>query len=184
MSALVVLTVLLAPARAEVGVSSDVSPWMLRGWSVIANVEPAATPKLRTSLEMWGMDFPDFAIALNAANADEGWQRRVDVGVAPAVAWHPRKEGEGLHLGVMLNAMRSTVSRDGHAGEAHFWTVEAIPRVGFRWFPWRDKGLFVDPWLGPGLLAQVGLPDAIGGERYEEPLLQPLGTLHVGWRPR
>lgn len=103
---------------------------------------------------------------------------------AAAVAWHPWREGEGLHTGVMLNAMHSTVGRTGHSGEAHFWTAEAIPRVGYRWFPLDDRGLFIDPWLGVGFLAQVGTPDAVGGETYLEPLLQPLATVHIGWRPR
>lgn len=178
------LLLVLAPASAEVGVSSDATPWLLRGFSVIANVEPAATPHLRTSLEVWGMDFPSFAVESSEANADEGWERRIDVGIAPAVAWHPWREGEGFHAGVMFNAMRSTVSRSEDRGEAQFWTAEAIPRVGFRWFPFDERGLFLDPWLGLGVLAQLGAPDSVGGETYTEPLLQPLATLHIGWRPR
>ena len=173
-----------SPALAELGVSTDATPWLLRGYSVILNVEPPATPHLRTSLEVWGMDFPDFAIEQSPDNAGEGWRRRVDVGVAPAVAWHPWQEARGFHTGVMLNAMRSTVTRSGHAGLARFWTAEAVPRVGFRWFPIPDAGLFVDPWLGLGVLAQLGSPDAVGTQTYAEPRLQPLGTVHIGWRPR
>lgn len=171
-------------AVAKVGVSTDATPWFLRGYSVIVNVEPASTPHLRTSLEVWGMDFPDFAVALNDHNAGEAWQRRVDVGIAPAVAWHPWQEAEGFHTGLLLNAMRSTVTRDGHPETARFWTAEAVPRVGFRWFPVDDSGLFIDPWLGLGVLAQLGRPDVVGGEAYAEARLQPLGTLHIGWRPR
>lgn len=183
MTVLALVPLLLAPAHAAVGISTDASPWLLRGFSAIANIDPPATPHLRTSAEVWGMDMPGFAVDLAPENQGEGWRRRVDVGIAPAIAWHPWKEGRGFHAGVMLNAMRSTVSRQGHPGEASFWTFEVLPRVGFRWFPFRDRGFFVDPWLGIGQLTRPGTPAPIGGEIYEEPPLQPIGTLHIGWRP-
>ena len=78
--------------------------------------------------------------------------------------------------------MHSVVSRTGHSGQADFWTLEFLPRVGYRWFPIEDKGLFVNPWLGLGQLNTLGTPDPVGGETFVEPLFQPLGTLHVGWR--
>lgn len=176
------ILLLIAPAEAAIGVSTDAFPWALRGYSAIVNVEPNTTPHLRTSLEVWGMDMPAFAVELAPENHGEGWRRRVDVGVAPAVAWHPWQEGEGLHAGIMLNAMRSTVSRADLDGRSRFWTLEILPRVGFRWFPFEDRGLFIDPWLGIGQLNQLGAPAKVGGEAYAEPGFQPLGTLHVGWR--
>jgi hypothetical protein len=171
-----------AADNTALSIASDVTPWLLNGYSAIVMLEPKNTPHLRLGAEAWGMRFPEAFIELVPENEGLGWHRDIDAALAIAADFHPAGGGRGWHAGLIVNTMRSTVSRDGYNNQTSFWTTELLPRVGYRWFPLPDRGLFVNPWLGAGLLKQLSEPSAIGGATYTEPLIQPLGTIHVGWR--
>jgi len=176
------LLALEAAASPAVSVASDAFPWLLDGYSAIVMVEPEKAPRLRTSVEVWGMQFPTSFIEMVPENEGRGWERNINAAVATTADFHPAGQGRGWHVGLTINTMHSVVSRDGYSGQADFWTLEFLPRVGYRWFPLPGRGLFVNPWLGLGQLNTLGEPGAVGGVTYVEPLLQPLGTLHVGWQ--
>ena len=167
-------------AQTRVSVASDVTPWTLSGYSVVATVEPVA--HWRFSAEVWGFEFPSLLVELNDANQDEGWRRRVDVAVAIYADYALNPDGGGFHFGVAVDAIRSTVRRSGVPGDGSFWSLEVLPRVGYRWFVWDDLGLFLNPWVGAGPLVAVESLPVVGGERFEESGVQAVGTVHLGWR--
>lgn len=171
-----------ANATPTLSVATDAAPWFLGGYSALVMLEPQQTPHLRLSAEAWGMNFPETIIDRHEDNSGEGWQRRIDGAVAITADYHLRQDGRGWHAGITLNTMHSQVSRREHAGQADFWTFEVLPRIGYRWFPSQKLGLFINPWLGIGQLNMITQPAPVGGEVFVEPLFQPLGTIHVGWK--
>ncbi len=166
------------PQQTRWSLATDISPWFFSGYSALAMVEPAGFP-LRFSGEVWGFQFPEAYIELNDANVDEGWSRRVDVGMALYADWHFTPE---WHAGVVLNVFRSTVSRENISGEASFWSGEVLARMGYRWIPWDDLGFFLNPWLSAGPVIILGDDVELGGEYYDETPIQVIGTIHTGWR--
>lgn len=168
-----------AGAEVHLGVASDATPWLLGGYSGIGMVEVDALPSWRFSLEVWGMDFPEFFVELAEANRDEGWTRRVELGVGLYADHH--LGDTGWHVGGALNLMRSTLGREGFDRGATLTTLEVLVRGGYRWLPMGDEGLFVNPWLAVGQLNPLD-EARVGGERFVEAPVQFLGTVHVGWR--
>ncbi len=156
-------------------IGTDVSPWFLSGYSVIAGVEPAVCPGCRVQIEVWGFDFPEFYVELAEANAGEGWGRRVNVG---GVLYLDYQSELGWHVGAAWSTFQSTVSREGATGE--LLSTEILGRVGWRFFLW--EGLYVDPWVAAGPVWTLSPEPEVAGERYEESPVQILGTLHAGWR--
>jgi len=164
-----------ALAMPRVSVATDVSPWFLDGFSGLVMVEGE---RWRSSAEVWSFRFPSAVIELNAANAELGWEREVDYALAFYIDRH-LLERRRLHVGAAWNTMHSTVRRED--AEASFWSTELLVRVGWRWFPFPEAGLFIDPWVGAGPLYALSEP-VVAGERFDELPVQFLGTCHLGWR--
>lgn len=173
-----------APAAAEtqISVASDVSPWFLEGYSGILMLETDALPGFRLTTEFWGMRLPSSIIELGPDNKGEGWQRRFDYAVALYADWHPSGDGTSWHVGGIFNVLPSTLSRDGFAAEESLLSAEFLVRGGYRWFPFDDLGLFLNPWLSAGYIFPLETPPTIGGEEFVEFPLQVIGTVHMGWR--
>ena len=157
--------------------ASDITPWMLRGYSAVAMVDSAPW---RVSGELWGMDLPSALIEQNTENAEEGWARRVNAGLALTVDRHlgRRPDNQGWHVGLLLNAFHSTVTRQAQSGR--FWSVEALGRGGFRWFPSEQERFFVNPYAALGPLVGLDTP-RVAGERFVEVPYQAVATVQLGW---
>lgn len=168
----------LVLAGTRMNVATDVSPWFLDGYSVLLMVD--AEP-WRVSAELWGMDFPQRFVEMNPANAGEGWHRRVDLGMALYVDRHFFDDNAGWHAGLLFNGFHNTVQLQ--TEQASFWSVEVLARGGYRWFPFEEGRLFVNPWVGAGPLLALDEP-SVSGERYDELPYQIIGTAHLGWRFR
>jgi hypothetical protein len=163
---------------AYVSLATDVSPWFLDGFSVIAGVEPAAAPRWRFSVEVWSMQLPTFAVELAAANRGKGFTH--DVRLAGALYADRALGASGFHVGGIGNLMRARIRR---ADEAGGLTVgEVLARVGYRWLPLGPRGLFVNPWIAAGPQWALGARPTVASERYTLAPLQVLGTVHLGRR--
>ena len=165
----------------RLSVASDVTPWLLEGFSVLGMVEAPSLPHWRFSVEVWGMALQDWMIELDEANVGEDWAQRIDYALALYADYHPRDDGAGSHLGLAVNAMHSKVRR-GTSEPSEMWALEVLLRAGYRWFPVPGWGLFLDPWLGLGHVTVLAAPHPIDGERLEVPSVQGLATVHLGWR--
>ncbi len=172
----------LASDRAGLSAASDATPWFLGGFSAVLIVEPESLGPWRLSAELWGMEFPEALVELTPGNRGEGWQRRVDVALALQVDYGLGEDGQGWHVGVGVDGLKSTVGRKTFVERGSFWSVEVIGRVGYRWFPLEDVGLFINPWAGFGPLLAVEETPQVGGERFKEAPVQGLATIHAGWR--
>ena len=166
-----------AAAAADIGVASDITPWLLGGYSAVVSVDLDAG--WRMTGEVWGMDYPSLLVELTPANQGEGWSRTVTFAGAGYVDYHPSGEGRGLHVGGAVDLLKSRVSRLDDSDT--FWSFEALVRVGTRWFPW-DEGLFLNPYAAVGPLFALGPPALAAGEPFVESPVQALATVHLGWR--
>jgi len=163
-------------------VASDPAAWMMNGYSGIVMLEPSVIPHWRMSAEVFGLTFPEVVVELSEANRGHGWQRQIIGSGVLYVDYHPRGHGEGWHLGGAVNLMFSRLTREGIDGESSLTTLELLGRGGYRWFPVDGWGLFLNPWVGLGALLAIEEPAPVGDRAFEEPPVQFLGTVHVGWR--
>ncbi len=168
--------------QTHLSVATDVTPWLLDGYSAIVMAEGKDLGPWRLTAEVWGMKMPQFHIELATGNQGEDWQRRVDWAAVLYGDYHLGEAGMGWHVGGVVHLMKSTVTRTGRSGQGKLQTLELLARAGYRWFPLEGQGLFLNPWLAAGYLHVIETPKAVAGEVFEELPVQFLGTMHVGWR--
>ena len=161
-------------------ISTDSLTWAIDGYSIIGTYEVHKVPFLRFHVEAFGIQIPESLIDSYEPNYGEDWQRRIDGALMLSADYHPFKSIRGFHIGGGFNIQRSTVSRGG-AENSQFEIFEPIIRTGFQWYPF-NQGLFITPYVVLGIPIYLNEPDAIGGERYEEAAVIPVGSVQVGWR--
>ncbi len=162
-------------------VATDSLVWALDGYSLILGAEYSQFPDFRIHLEVFGLTYPDTFIDLNEANADEGWERVIDQAFMFAVDHHPLDEWPGFHYSAGFNIQSSTITRKGLTGKTSFSTFELLLTVGYRFKPVDTWELFVTPYAAIGLPMEISTPDQLGGQVFEEPLIQWVGSVRVGW---
>lgn len=172
-----------APAEASgetrFTLGTDVTPWWLEGFSVLASVEPSAAPRLRLTAEVWAMRLPGFAVDLAESNRGAGFSHRVTL--SGALYADLALGGAGLHAGLLANVQRARIARQG-AGSETLPVAELLARVGWRLLPFGDTGLAIDPWVGVGPQLPLARLPELGGARYALFPAQLLATVHLGYR--
>ena len=176
---LILLTAPQVQAQSKISVAGDVTPYFFKGNSIIAFAEFDFAPHILFGLERFEMEMPTRAIESNLKNKDKGWGQSLR-GVIFYCDYFAKQEKIGSHFGVALNKMQSRITREGASEVKEFELTEALLRYGFRW----DLGnqLFLDPWVMAGLLSPSTADRELGGERFDVPQVQVLGTLHLGYR--
>ena len=164
-----------------IDVATDSLVWVLDGYSAIVAFQHPDYPDFRLHTEVFGLTFPDTFVDLNAANADEGWERVIDSAFMLALDHHPIQDIPELHYSVGFNVQSSTLSRKGLIGSTTLTTFELLLMTGYRWVPFSTWDLFVTPYLAIGIPFETNTPDALGGEVFEEPTIQWVGSVRVGW---
>ena len=163
-----------------ISISTDSLTWAIDGYSIIGTYEVHKVPFIRFHVEAFGIQVPDSLIDSYEPNLGEGWQRRINGALMLSADYHPFKSVRGFHVGGGFNIQRSTVSRGG-VETSQFETFEPIIRTGFQWYPF-NQGLFITPYFVIGIPIHLNEPEAIGGERYEEAAVLPVGSIQIGWR--
>ena len=161
-------------------ISTDSLTWVIDGYSIIGTYEVHKVPFLRFHVEVFGIEVPKSLIDGYEPNYGEDWQRRIDGALMMSADYHPFKSIRGFHIGGGFNIQRSTVSRGG-AENSQFEIFEPIIRTGFQWYPF-NQGLFITPYFVLGIPMYLTEPELIGGERYEEAAVLPVGSIQIGWR--
>jgi hypothetical protein len=159
---------------AEADVLGVVSMVAGNGYSLHLNVKPAATPHLRFGLSVYQFELPTFAISSENA----GWSFG-STSVAADVHVYLAENRRGWFAGAYLGYERPKFGRDGATVQTN--RFEAIPHVGYQWFPVTGSGFFVTPWIGARInVVEAGTP-TLGDRTYHDPRVQPFGTIHVGF---
>ncbi|MEZ4403939.1 MAG: hypothetical protein R3B06_28200 [Kofleriaceae bacterium] len=180
----VVAAAALAPAahaeRGPVAVEFDPLTTALGARNLLVHVEPAAVPRWTFGAIVFAADFPDWVDHLMSyRNRDAGFDSQIGLSGGLATDYYPDPRRQGLHLGVIAFVWNYRVARGGDV--TRFANLEVLPRVGYRYFPVRRLGLYLDGFAG--LQAEFRLTgDAVvdGATVRTTPVL-PFGTVHLGY---
>ncbi len=167
-----------SPFIPTVSGSVDVVPYAFRGYSIWLGV--GAAPH-------WGILLGSFAGDTPPLGLPEGWNPRFS-GHAMFVQFFFSGENRGLFVGLGLGLLQWQYRRDDTPGAvAVSDDVFVAPMVGFRWFPARTAGFFVQPFLGLGVpfwsVGDTSITTQDGtADEYESPApVTPLPGLFFGW---
>ena len=164
-----------------IDVATDSLVWFLDGYSAIVGYQHSDYPNLRLHAEVFGLTFPDSFIDLNEVNANEGWERVIDQAFMLALDHYPFEQLPGLHYGAGFNIQSSTLSRKGLIGSTTLQTFELLLSLGFRLKPFEAWDLFLTPYAAIGIPFETNTPESLGGEVFEEPVIQWVGSVRIGW---
>jgi len=148
--------------------------FLLGGWSASVAVSTPALPRWRFAATPFSLLLP--SAFLGAENA--GWTRRDNgVGIGPDYFFGDRG---GFFIGADLAPHVNTYARA--EGDVTMFQLFALPRGGYQWFPFADRGLFLEAWLGAAIpLYQAGeirVADAV----YKPKPFTPLAAGFIGWQ--
>lgn len=168
-----------AAAAPTVMVETDPSTFALGGFAAHARVAPRQSHWIG-GLGAYALDLPQVLVGLDAANRDQGWHVRLQLGAAAFVDYAFAGEARGWFVGVEAALQRYRYTRDAMPGAATALDAVVMPRAGYRWQPW-TSGFYVLPWLGVGYQGQLTGARTVADRTYRLGHVVPYAAVHVGW---
>ncbi|MEM7573949.1 MAG: hypothetical protein AAF433_13665 [Bacteroidota bacterium] len=146
--------------------SFTIEPLKPKHWSWFGNIVRA--------------DFPDWMDELlNPKNADKGFDSEISIGGGIGIDYFFKEDREGLYVGLLSLFFEYSISRD--QLRAPLLTHNLIPRLGYRWYPWKKLSWYLNPFLGWRYEHSFGKSLELGEQRFLPAGWQPFGTIHLGF---
>ncbi len=123
-------------------------------------------------------EFPDFAQRLLRLRNDSGVDWRIGPSFGVGVDYFVASRAEGLFLGVVALEFHNVIERRGD--RSRFFSINFIPRVGYRWFLDADSSIYVAPFGGPRFEFKLAGDNSVDGVVFEPTRVAPFATVHVG----
>ncbi|KJD31195.1 hypothetical protein PW52_16770 [Tamlana sedimentorum] len=143
-----------------------IEPQKSHHWSLFLNVVNADFPN-------WMDDF------LNPKNKGKGFDSKINIGGGFAIDYFIKEERKGVYLGLINLFFQNEISRNTVSGKV--LTHNIIPRVGYRWYPFKKAKLYVNPFLGLRYEYSFQNTLMIDGAVFTPAGIQPFGTIHIGY---
>jgi hypothetical protein len=137
-------------------------------------------PQLRLSAGGFWITLPDFFLGKNSG---AGWKVTDRATVAEA-QWFFHKRRGGVYLGVDALYEHRTLSKDGMdgmAGEAAIDHVIGAIALGYSWFPFATRGLYVTPVFTLAIQLHASGSTTVGSATFAESHVLPLPAVNIGW---
>lgn len=162
------------------GVETDPMTTVFGARTLSILVEPQKTPHWSLFLNVVYADFPTWLDDLtNPKNEGKGFDTRILLGGGAALDYFLKEERVGTYFGMIHLFFENEVIKDNERQEV--LTHNIIPRIGYRWYPFRRVNFYLNPFLGLRLEHDFGKGMQVSGKAYEAAGLQPFGTMHVGY---
>ncbi|MCE7995572.1 MAG: hypothetical protein HEP71_26575 [Roseivirga sp.] len=147
-------------------ISLLVEPEGLKHWSIFTNLVSADFPQ-------WMDDL------LNPKNKDKGIDSKIKIGGGFALDYFFKPEREGYYVG-LINLFFNNELEKGVARETVL-SHNIIPRVGYRWCPFKGRNFYLNPFLGIRYEYLIEEAVSLQGETFKAAGIQPFGTVHIGY---
>ncbi|OJJ15122.1 hypothetical protein BKI52_39325 [marine bacterium AO1-C] len=143
-------------------------------------IEPSKLSHFSFAANITTADFSnDIDDLLNPHNKGKGLDARVKIGGGLAIDYFFQKQQEKWYLGIINLLFVNEVSLNNQQMTA--LTHNVFGRVGYRWYPFQQKGFYVNPFLG---FRYEYLPNGrvmLENQLFEAAGLQPFGSVHIGY---
>ncbi|MEZ4652851.1 MAG: hypothetical protein R3E12_04395 [Candidatus Eisenbacteria bacterium] len=148
--------------------------------NLLLYVEPDTWNHWSFSAIAFASDFPNWVDDLMGyRNADKGFDVRVRLSPGATVDRFFRNQRTGWHAGILAFVWRYEVARA--EDQIKFEDLIIMPRLGFRWFLWENRNLYLDPFVGMMLERRLGGAAIVDGEQWKASPVLPFATIHVGY---
>ena len=131
--------------KTKYSLASDISPLVQNGYSLKLGIIPKAYPQTELALEIFSLDIPELIIEANEANANKEWSEMVEPDIA---LYFDRKIGanqNALWAGGGIVYLNQFAHK--HNEQNKFQQLEYLLRVNYKWYPFEDKGFYLNPYF-------------------------------------
>ena len=147
--------------------------------NLLVYLEPPALPHASFGAVAFASDFPGWVDDLMGyRNRGEGFDLRVRPSPGVVADWYLGEDRAGWHVGAFAFYWRYEAARGGDV--ARFQNLIAMPRVGYRWFPFDRLPVYLDPFVGAMFEARAGGESDLDGSRVRPSPVLPFATIHLG----
>ena len=169
----------LAAAAWHVDVATQPDYFFEQGYYAWVGIRPAPLPHWSFAAGAFAFDLPDFYMF----GSNKGFHLRSNPSGGIDADRYFRADGRGWYLGLALAYFRRTYTRDGAPGESvqqNGWFTHL--NVGYRWFPWRTAGFYIEPWGFLGTFITKSTSDVdVGGATYSALPVSFSVDVRLGW---
>ena len=161
-------------------VETDPMSTLIGARTIWLGLEPNKLPHFSLAANITTADFSnDIDDLLNPHNKEKGFDTRVKIGGGLAIDYFFQKQQEKWYVGLINLLLVNEVSRNNQQITALSHNI--FGRAGYRWYPFKQKGFYVNPFLG---FRFEYLPNGrviLENQRFEAAGLQPFGSVHIGY---
>ncbi|MEL6659656.1 MAG: hypothetical protein AAFR36_24550 [Bacteroidota bacterium] len=169
-----------ALSRGWLGIETDPVSTTLGARTLSVIVEPRTVDHWSLFLNVVRADFPDWMDDfLNPNNKGKNFTSRIAIGGGFALDYFPKQNREGLYFGLVNLFFQNEISRN--TASRSIVTHNIIPRMGFRWYPFKKTNLYLNPFFGLRYEYSWQKSSTVDGTNHSTAGLQPFGTLHLGY---
>lgn len=143
-----------------------VEPQKIKHWSLFLNIVSADFPK-------WMDDF------LNPNNKGKGFDTKVNIGGGFAIDYFIKEKREGVYIGLINLFFNNEIARNNLSDKV--LTHNIIPRIGYRWYPFKKEVFYINPFLGMRYEYTWQNTLIVDSEEFTPSGIQPFGTIHIGF---
>ena len=161
--------------RSKVTLGLDLTPFIYNGFSAKVGIIPKLYPRLAIELEVFSINIPESVINLNEANANNNWVEKVQPGI---VLYADRKLSEnknsfwlGGGVAYLNHNAKNTIENN------QYQQLEYLLRINYKWFPFVDKGFFLNPYCALAYRHKVSGDN--GGYNLSQVLIIP--SFYASW---
>lgn len=165
-------------ARAEVAVETDPSTFVFGGFAAHVRWQPPRT-RWVASLGGYAMNFPGFVQSLALRPAPSNTDLRLSGAIGLFVDRYLTHRDHGLFVGAQLAHHWFDLHDTDAEQHAHYTTILAMPRVGYRYN--LRSGIYLLAWAGLGYVLPRGTAPTLAAQAYTVKPLLPFATLHLGY---
>ncbi|WP_114748530.1 hypothetical protein [Pleomorphovibrio marinus] len=161
----------------------DPAPYLLNGYSVSLKYSSKKLPKVSLMGSIFSSDFPDAMMA--KSNKEKGW---VNMKFRPSYAlfadYYLNKDRKGFHFGPSVFFYNKSVTLEPYKREIDHSTIYPNLRIAYIYYPFKNIGLYLNPYLNFGSEINTKGPHSIDGVKFEPAKFHYVAALHIGYSIR
>ena len=165
----------------SISLELDPTPFLLNGYSFSLRYSPKSHSNWSIMTSCFAADFPDRM--LTDENTANGWSDlQFRSSNALFIDYSLRSDGRGFFFGPSVFVYNNKVSHEPSDHEYSFRSIYPNMRLGYTWFPFKQNGFYVSPWLNLGSEMVLGDASFKDAPKYVPSSFKYIVAVHLGYR--
>lgn len=159
----------------------DPAPCILGGYSFSLKYSPKRLPHFALTTSVYGSKFPDKM--MSKINYDAGFRNlKIETSYAIFLDYFIKEDRRGFYAGPSVFYYNKLVSNIAHNETISFSSVYTNLRVGYVYKPFKNLGLYFNPWINLGKEIVRGSGNIAKDKTFAITGLSYIAALHIGYQ--